>query len=54
MPARTECYVTAWGLFFCLGHGWVKDPLAVGPVCDAVAAIVKLVQPGVVVVEVSA
>lgn len=49
-------YVSAWGMWFCLVKGWCARPEDVhgGARCLAVAKIVKSVQPGVVLVEVSA
>jgi len=49
-------YVSAFGWWFCMVHGWVRDPERVhgGGMHLAVAQIVKQVQPGVVLVEVSA
>lgn len=48
-------YVTAFGKFFCLVNGWVDSPENVhgGPVREEIARIVKDVQPGVTLVEVS-
>jgi hypothetical protein len=48
-------YVYAWGCWFCLVSGWVRSPDQVhGTMHRAVAEIVLQVQPGVVLVEVSA
>jgi hypothetical protein len=46
-------YVTAFGMYFCMVRGWVWDVDSVRPVHRCVADIVKEVQPGVVLVEVS-
>jgi hypothetical protein len=49
-------YVYAFGRWFCLVHGWVESPEKVhgGPYSTPVAEIIKNVQPGVTLVEVSA
>lgn len=50
---RDRC-VAAWGHFFSRLHGWMREPDLSCLNHEPVAAIVKLVQPGVVVIEVSA
>jgi hypothetical protein len=47
-------YVTAFGWWFSMVHGWQREPELERPYCDASTAIVKQVQPGVTLVEVSA
>ena len=51
---REHHFVTAWGMFFSMVHGWQREPELERPYCSATAGIVKSVQPGVVTVEVSA
>jgi hypothetical protein len=50
----TRYYVHAWGMWFSMVHGWQQEPELERSYCLAVAEIVKEVQPGVTLVEVSA
>lgn len=50
----TRCYVSAWGMWFCMVDGWVDSAEKVRPISMPAACGVKEVQPGVVVLEVSA
>lgn len=47
-------YVHAWGWWFCMARGWVPDPLQALPLRKRSAQVVKDVQPGVTLYEVSA
>lgn len=47
-------YVHAFGWWFCMVNGWVRSPEGVSPRCKAAVEIVKDVQPGVNLYEVSA
>jgi hypothetical protein len=47
-------YVTAFGWWFCMARGWVLDPGDALPLSSRAADVVKEVQPGVTLVEVSA
>jgi hypothetical protein len=51
---RKNCYVYAWGCWFSMVHRWEREPDIESLYRRAVAEIVQQVQPGVIVVEVSA
>jgi hypothetical protein len=51
---RKSCYVFAWGHWFSMVRGWQREPELARPYWRAAAEIVQQVQPGVIVVEVSA
>jgi hypothetical protein len=47
-------YVHAFGMWFCMVKGWVREPQEVVIMTRRSAEVVKQVQPGVVLLEVSA
>lgn len=47
-------YVTAFGWWFCMARGWVRSPAEALPLTRRSAEVVKQVNPGVTLVEVSA
>ena len=50
-----ECYQAhAWGLWWCFVNGWVTAEQLRHPMHISAASIVREVQPGVVLYEVSA